>query len=92
MEYVTRFKTLFGLLNTFLQSAEGVHELMHALGFHNEHLREDRNDYVWINRELISKMGLRHEFKKRKTAQRELPYDFGSVMHAPALIKGQSEQ
>lgn len=68
--------------------------MLHALGIHHEQVRGDRDDAVWINGELISKVdadwgwngNLVYQYRKGKTEQRELPYDFGSVMHYSASL------
>ncbi|XP_071321396.1 hatching enzyme 1.2-like [Trachinotus anak] len=56
------------------------HELLHALGFHHEHTRSDRDQYVRINWENVPSV---HEFNfhKRDTNNLNTPYDYSSVMH-----------
>uniref|UniRef100_A0A8C6TKX4 Metalloendopeptidase n=1 Tax=Neogobius melanostomus TaxID=47308 RepID=A0A8C6TKX4_9GOBI len=56
------------------------HELLHALGFHHEHKRSDRNKYIkvlWGN--IIKKQ--RHNFRLTWTRNLRTPYDYSSVMH-----------
>uniref|UniRef100_A0A8C4H2V0 Metalloendopeptidase n=1 Tax=Dicentrarchus labrax TaxID=13489 RepID=A0A8C4H2V0_DICLA len=52
------------------------HEALHALGFHHEHVRSDRDSYVSILTENILS-GL----MKVQTNNLRTPYDFNSVMH-----------
>ncbi|XP_010773118.1 low choriolytic enzyme-like, partial [Notothenia coriiceps] len=56
------------------------HEVLHALGFHHEQVRSDRDSYVSILYQNI-KPGQTHNFMKRKTNNLGTPYDFDSVMH-----------
>ncbi|XP_041918489.1 low choriolytic enzyme-like isoform X1 [Alosa sapidissima] len=56
------------------------HELLHALGFHHEQARSDRDMHVRILYENI-KQGKKRNFKKIKTNNMDTPYDYGSVMH-----------
>ncbi|KAK2892384.1 hypothetical protein Q8A67_012372 [Cirrhinus molitorella] len=59
------------------------HEFLHALGFYHEHSRYDRDDYVTINYENITK-GYESYFNKRSensSTSQETPYDYYSVMH-----------
>ncbi|XP_077449525.1 high choriolytic enzyme 1-like [Stigmatopora argus] len=56
------------------------HEVLHALGFHHEHVRSDRDDHVVINFENI-RSGFEHNFAKVETNNLNTPYDFQSVMH-----------
>jgi len=56
------------------------HEILHALGFHHEHNRSDRDAYVKINWENIQR-GLASQFRKRRTDNLDTPYDYSSVMH-----------
>ncbi|XP_029909423.1 high choriolytic enzyme 1-like [Myripristis murdjan] len=56
------------------------HELLHALGFHHEHKRSDRDQYVRILRGNISP-GKEHNFDKISTLNQGTSYDYGSVMH-----------
>ncbi|XP_060918051.1 high choriolytic enzyme 1-like [Labrus mixtus] len=56
------------------------HELLHALGFHHEHMRSDRDRYVWINWENIPAVSA-HNFHKKDTNNLNMPYDYSSVMH-----------
>ncbi|KAM9495226.1 low choriolytic enzyme-like [Clarias gariepinus] len=56
------------------------HELLHALGFHHEQRRSDRDKHVKILYENI-KPGKEHNFKKINTNNLNTPYDYNSVMH-----------
>nr|XP_061811181.1 high choriolytic enzyme 2-like [Nerophis lumbriciformis] len=56
------------------------HEALHALGFHHEHVRSDRDNHVTIHSENI-RSGLEHNFAKVDTNNLGTPYDFQSVMH-----------
>ncbi|TWW69179.1 Low choriolytic enzyme [Takifugu flavidus] len=56
------------------------HEIMHALGLHHEHTREDRDQYVTIEWEHILK-GKEKNFSIKKGNTLNLPYDLKSIMH-----------
>ncbi|CAB1339637.1 unnamed protein product [Coregonus sp. 'balchen'] len=56
------------------------HEVLHALGFHHEQNRSDRDNNVTIVTENISK-GKEHNFRKVETNNLMTPYDYTSVMH-----------
>ncbi|XP_062291401.1 low choriolytic enzyme-like [Scomber scombrus] len=56
------------------------HEVLHALGFHHEQVRSDRDDYVNINYKNIES-GKESNFQKVQTNNLGTPYDFQSVMH-----------
>ncbi|XP_012713828.2 low choriolytic enzyme [Fundulus heteroclitus] len=56
------------------------HELLHALGFHHEQVRSDRDEYVWILYNNIQQ-DKHYLFEKQPTNNLGTPYDFGSVMH-----------
>ncbi|CAM9782469.1 unnamed protein product [Lampetra fluviatilis] len=57
-----------------------LHEFMHALGFHHEHCRSDRDDHVWVLSANIDP-----EWKdaiEKKTSQVHMtPYDYSSITH-----------
>ncbi|XP_008404359.1 low choriolytic enzyme-like [Poecilia reticulata] len=55
------------------------HEVLHALGFHHEQSRSDRDKYVWIRFQNIEE-GAENQFKKVATHNLGTPYDFFSVM------------
>ncbi|XP_022604910.1 high choriolytic enzyme 1-like [Seriola dumerili] len=56
------------------------HEVLHALGFHHEHVRSDRDQHVRIHFENIQE-GKESNFQKVQTNNLNTPYDFESVMH-----------
>ncbi|XP_043938681.1 low choriolytic enzyme-like isoform X2 [Protopterus annectens] len=56
------------------------HELLHALGFHHEQNRSDRDNYVDIIFGNIIR-GLEYNFRKVDTNNLETEYDYYSVMH-----------
>lgn len=56
------------------------HELNHALGFHHEQSRSDRDDYVRIVTEFISDENLAN-FNKENTNNLGQEYDYSSIMH-----------
>ncbi|CAM9876862.1 unnamed protein product [Lampetra planeri] len=57
-----------------------LHEFMHALGFHHEHCRSDRDDHV-----LVLSDNIDPEWKdaiEKKTSQvHTTPYDYSSITH-----------
>ncbi|XP_067295698.1 nephrosin isoform X2 [Pseudorasbora parva] len=56
------------------------HELLHALGFHHEQNRSDRDKYIRIlYQNIIPEQ--EHNFKKTNTNNLGTPYDYNSVMH-----------
>ncbi|CAN9507712.1 unnamed protein product [Ophioblennius macclurei] len=58
------------------------HELMHALGFHHEHNRSDRDRYIRILWENIQEGdNTRHNFNIANTNNLGTSYDYSSVMH-----------
>ncbi|XP_066915762.1 hatching enzyme 1.2-like [Clytia hemisphaerica] len=64
---------------------EGIiaHEMMHAMGFHHEHSRPDRDQFVQIRRENILG-GCENNFDIATNTVPDYaisPYDYGSVMH-----------
>lgn len=60
-----------------------VHQLIHALGFHHEHQRPDRDEYVniiWENVETDKE----HNFRRLNPWQWitfDVPYNIYSIMH-----------
>ncbi|XP_038165023.1 high choriolytic enzyme 1-like isoform X2 [Cyprinodon tularosa] len=56
------------------------HEVNHALGFHHEQVRSDRDNYVQILTQNIIP-GKEHNFMKVNTNNQGTGYDFNSVMH-----------
>lgn len=59
------------------------HEFLHALGFHHEQSRSDRDDYVTIVWENIQS-GKDHNFQAyddKTSSSLNVPYDYTSVLH-----------
>ncbi|XP_075911080.1 uncharacterized protein LOC142906670 [Petromyzon marinus] len=59
-----------------------LHELMHALGFHHEHCRSDRDQYIKVHEDNIEEDEL-GQFKRLECSGcgEDLPYDYLSIMH-----------
>lgn len=57
-----------------------VHELYHALGFHHEQNRPDRDDYITVNFNNIAS-NFRDQFEKYNGLYYSTAYDYGSIMH-----------
>jgi hypothetical protein len=60
-----------------------VHELGHVLGFHHEHQRWDRDDYITVHYENI-KTGRSSDYDRIERTNwivSSLPYDYRSIMH-----------
>lgn len=63
-----------------------IHELLHAIGFLHEQNREDRDDFVRVNKNNIKK-GYESNFDKAKTGETNsygVEYDYRSVLHYSA--------
>jgi len=59
-----------------------MHELMHALGFHHEQSRADRDSYVKID--FTKLPGQQDQYNKEIGQAYTTPYDYQSLMHYPA--------
>ncbi|XP_059476358.1 hatching enzyme 1.2-like [Neocloeon triangulifer] len=60
------------------------HELLHAIGFHHEQTRTDRDDYVAILWENIDPTKYHNFDMANDSTPFGIPYDYGSVMHYSA--------
>uniref|UniRef100_A0A3B4AUC7 Metalloendopeptidase n=1 Tax=Periophthalmus magnuspinnatus TaxID=409849 RepID=A0A3B4AUC7_9GOBI len=59
------------------------HELLHALGFHHEQSRSDRDRYITVNWDNIDTLENRENFYKVNTVNLRTRYDYNSIMHYP---------
>lgn len=57
-----------------------IHEIMHALGFHHEHTRLDRDEYIEVRTQNVIK-GYKNNFKKQRGVTNNIDYDVNSIMH-----------
>ncbi|XP_053267662.1 hatching enzyme 1.2, partial [Pleuronectes platessa] len=57
-----------------------VHEILHALGFHHEHTRTDREQYITILPHNIME-GMQRNFNMQQGNTFNLPYDITSILH-----------
>ncbi|CAI5657028.1 unnamed protein product [Oreochromis niloticus] len=77
--------------NGCLYQSTVQHEVLHALGFHHEQVRSDRDQYVRILTGNIIP-GQEHNFVKLQTNNLQTPYDFNSVMHYNRLAFSKNGQ
>ncbi|XP_028296462.1 high choriolytic enzyme 1-like isoform X2 [Gouania willdenowi] len=56
------------------------HELIHALGFHHEHTRMDRDQFIDVHWDNIQP-GKERNFEKKAGDTQNLAYDLESIMH-----------
>ncbi|CAJ1069943.1 astacin-like metalloendopeptidase [Xyrichtys novacula] len=57
-----------------------AHEILHALGFHHEHTRTDREQHISVlTHNIMSGMGRNFEMREGETFG--LPYDITSILH-----------
>ncbi|KAJ0050124.1 hypothetical protein NL108_012201 [Boleophthalmus pectinirostris] len=56
------------------------HEINHALGFHHEQNRSDRDSYVTINWNNVDQK-MAYNFHLESTNNLNTPYDYSSIMH-----------
>jgi len=66
------------------------HEAMHALGFHHEQNRLDRDEFVEIHPNYASN-GNYVKLTESSWVNTSSPYDFDSIMHYPASYMGSGE-
>ncbi|XP_014675324.1 PREDICTED: zinc metalloproteinase dpy-31-like [Priapulus caudatus] len=61
-----------------------IHELAHAIGFHHEHVRTDRDEHITVHYENVI-AGREANFHKKNQSNfdffDDIPYDLGSNMH-----------
>ena len=72
----------------FLQDSVIIHEMLHAVGFHHEQSRTDRDDYVTINTANIE-AGFEDNFDKETTTILSA-YDLTSIMHYESEVSTSS--
>ncbi|XP_057191361.1 low choriolytic enzyme-like isoform X3 [Triplophysa rosa] len=74
-----------------INSRNVQHELLHALGFHHEQNRSDRDEHVKIIFKNIEP-GHERNFKKVPTNNLATHYDYNSVMHYPSNAFSRSDE
>jgi hypothetical protein len=73
----------FITLGASCSTGNAIHEIGHAVALWHEQSREDRDNFVTINRPNIQ-AGLEHNFDQHITDGDDIgPYDYGSIMHYP---------
>ncbi|XP_071527051.1 zinc metalloproteinase nas-14-like [Panulirus ornatus] len=64
-----------------------AHEMLHAAGFHHEHQRPDRDDYIFLNLTNIAPVRMKNFAKIEGyygyLITMGLPYDYNSILHYP---------
>jgi hypothetical protein len=62
-----------------------AHELGHAIGLEHEQSRSDRDDYIIVNLENLTKFG-NDQFAKSSRIVRQTEYDVSSIMHYKQFV------
>ncbi|XP_037571826.1 astacin-like metalloprotease toxin 5 [Dermacentor silvarum] len=64
-----------------MQIGSVMHELLHVVGFHHEHSRSDRDDYIDVFLDNVQP-GRQHNFRKMQPFENRLlsPFDLDSIM------------
>ncbi|KAF7216666.1 transcript variant X1 [Nothobranchius furzeri] len=57
-----------------------AHEILHSLGFHHEHTRWDRDNFISVVEANII-AGMEYDFEKNNGETFNIPYDYTSIMH-----------
>ncbi len=67
-------------LNEYCKFGTVIHEIMHSIGIHHEHVREDRDNYVSLKYAECERPDHNYEISPIYNLG---PYDLNSVMHYP---------
>ncbi|XP_055340482.1 uncharacterized protein LOC129589668 [Paramacrobiotus metropolitanus] len=68
-----------------------VHELLHVLGYHHEHTRPDRDNYITVHLENIRGRWRNNYVKRNDVDLMGFPYDYHSIMHYPSEVGSVAE-
>ena len=85
-EYVWHIETLTDCFYP-PQKRTILHELGHAIGFHHEHSRPDRDDYVTINYDNIHDSSVYNFAIAADSETFGMPYGYDSVMHYGQYVR-----
>ena len=72
-------------LSILLQIGTILHELGHAIGFHHEQSRTDRDDYITVHWDNIATSS-EYNYEKAASASNLAPYDLDSIMHYASTV------
>lgn len=71
------------IISYIFQKGVAAHEFGHALGFHHEQNRPDRDQYIRIFKQNINPQSLFafHKYDWNTINAYDVPYDYESIMH-----------